>query len=325
MRIICGTDFSVHADAAAIAAGSLAARLELPVTLAHVIDPSRYVDPSAGLMAYFRRTRQRSLQALAARVGRRGAIVETTIMEGSPAMKLAELARSSSARLLVVSARGQIAPTQWFSGSVTDEVVQTSLIPTLVIRHAGSFESWLQGDRPLKIMIGYDFSASSEAAIRWTASLNAIAPCEITVVYLAPADRERAHLATLARLAPLSYPSAPKRSLEEEIGQTTGPVLGRKARFCVKADWGRPAWQLIELAADNRTDLMVVGTSQRRRLARLGSVARAVLHYFQQNVASVPEGWVSSPSETPLISGDSAPPTSEQNGQTVESDCALVQ
>ena len=58
----------------------------------------------------------------------------------------------------------------------------------------------------------------------------------------------------------------------------------------MKADWGRPDAQLIEMGADRHADLMVVGTSQRRGLARLGSVARAVMHYSHKNVGCVPEG-----------------------------------
>lgn len=324
MRIICGTDFSVQADAAAIAAGSLSARLELPVTLAHVIDPNRYVDPSPDLMAHLRRTRQRRLQALAARVGRAGVIVETTIMEGPPALKLTELASSGGARLLVVSAKGQIAPTRWLTGSVTDQVVQASFIPTLVVRNACSFESWLQGERPLRIAVGYDFSASSEAAIRWIASLNAIAPCEITVVYLAPGDGDRTRFGIAAWFAPLSYPSTRKRLLEKQIEQRTIAVLGRKTRICVTADGVRANWQLIEKAADNGADLMVVGSSQRRGLARLGSASRAVLHYFQQNVASVPDGCMSAPPETPIFRRHSARRTPERVEQKFEGEDVLV-
>lgn len=324
MKIICGTDFSVHADAAAIAAASLAARLELPVTLAHVVDPKRYVNPSVDLMAHLRRTRQWKLQALAARAGQAGVIVETTIMEGSPALMLTELASRSGARLLVVSARGQIAPTQWLTGSVTDQVVQTSVIPTLVVRNARSFGRWLQGERPLRVMVGYDFSASSEAAIRWIASLNAVAPCEINIVYFAPAAGDQSRFGMAARLAPLSFPSTRKRLLEKQILQRTSSVLGTEARISVRADGGRANWQLIEKAADHGVDLMVVGASQRRGLARLGSVSRAVLHYFQQNVASVPDGWLSGPRETP-ISRHAARRTLRHVERTLKDERVLVQ
>jgi nucleotide-binding universal stress UspA family protein len=325
MRIICGTNFSTYADAAAITAGSLAVSLNLPLTLAHVLDPSRYSNPSDDLMGHLRLARRKKLQTIAERTGRQGAIVETTVMEGSPAAKLAELTASTNARFLVVSALGQIAPTRWLAGSVTDQSVQMSSVPTLVIRDPGSFEAWLHGERPLKVMAGYDFSASSEAAIRWIASLDQIAPCEITIAYVASPANERSRLGIAPPLSPLYYPSALKKFLEEEIQQKCGALLKNITGICVKADWGRPDSQMIEMAADSRADLMVVGTSQRLGLARLGSVARAVMHYSQKNVACVPEGWVASASEPPLFNGASVPASWEQGGQTTQNHYALVQ
>lgn len=297
MRIICGTDFSIHANSAALAAATLAARLDLPLTLVHVVDPAQYSNPSSELMAYLRNGCQKKLQVLAERAGRKGVIVETAIIEGSPAEKLAQFADETQPRFLVVSAIGQIAPTQSLVGSITDQVVQMSQTPTLVLRDVGSFESWLHGERALKILIGYDYSAGAEAAIRWVRSLAAIAPCDITIAYVASPSNERSRLGVAAPLSPAYYPSSLRQSLEAEITQKCKPMLGSEARVYVKADWGSADSQLVEIAADNRADLAVVGTSRRRGLTRLGSVARAVVRYARTNVASVPEGWVAPASE----------------------------
>jgi nucleotide-binding universal stress UspA family protein len=289
MKIICGTDFSVHANEAALAAAVLAARVQGTLALVHVLDPSRYTNPSKDLMDHLRNGRQQKLDSLIERVKRSGAKVEASVVEGSPARKLAELTSETEARLLVVSSAGQIAPTHWFAGSVTDQAVQSSSVPTLVIRDAGAFKDWAYGKRPLKVLVGYDFSASSEAALRWAASLREIAPCELTVVYVASAANERARLGIAPPMSPLYYPSGIKKFLETELKQKCDSVLGEDgATICVKADWGRPDSHLIEIAGENRADLLVVGTSQRRGLARLGSVSRAVLHYAHMNVACVP-------------------------------------
>ena len=325
MKIICGTDFSSNANAAALAATTLAAKLELPVTLVHVINPSNYVDSSQDLLGHLRSTRQKKLQALAERAGRRGAIVETVILEGSPALKLSEFAAKSGAQFLVVSAVGHIAPTKWLAGSVTDQAVQASSVPTLVIRDPSSFEAWLHEKRKLKVMVGYDFSRSSDAAIRWITSLDAISPSDITVAYVASPANERARLGIAAPLSPLYYPSALRRFLEKEIEEKTGGVIGRKPHISVKADWGRPDSQLIEMARDNGTDLLVVGTSQRRGLARLGSVARAAMHYSHGNVASVPEDWRAS--ESTILPGwnDSIPSRADWVSKPPENKYATTQ
>ncbi len=181
MNIVCGTDFSVHANKGALASAALAAQQSGTLSLVHVLDTRHYSNPSTELMKHLRDSRQKKLDALADRARRRAAKVETHLLEGSPAMKLTEFASKAAAQLLVVSANGQIAPTKWFVGSVTDQVAQAADIQTIVLRDAAAIEAWAYGKRPLNILIAYDFSASAEAALRWAASLREIGPCEISV------------------------------------------------------------------------------------------------------------------------------------------------
>lgn len=302
MKIICGTDFSVHANEAALAAATLAARLEETLTLVHVLDPSRYSNPSKDLMDHLRDNRQKKLDPLVERIKRRAARVEAHVVEGIPATKLTELATATDARLLVVSANGQIAPTKWFVGSMADQAVQGSTIPVMVMRDPRGLKEWAYDKRPLRVLVGYDYSASAEAALRWAASLRQIAPCEITVVYVASAAKERTRLGIAPPMSPIYYPSGIKQFLARELKQKCDSVFGEDgAKVRVLADWGRPDSHLIEVAGDDRTDLLVVGTSQRRGLARLGSISRAVLHYAHLNVACVPAAEVerSAPVEHP--------------------------
>lgn len=299
MKILCGTDFSVHANLAAQAAAALAKRAQGTLTLLHVLDPNRYLKPTKDLMEHLRNGRQKKLDLLSERLKRTGVKFEARVVEGSPASKLAECATETEAQLLVISATGQIAPTQWFAGSVTDEVVQCSSIPALILRNATAFKDWADGKRALKLVVGYDFSASAEVALRWVASLREIAPCEIIVVYVASTANERARLGTAPAMSSLYFPSGIKKFLETELKQKCDSVLGEDgATICVKAAWGRPDSQLIETAGENRADLLVVGAGQRRGLARLGSVSRAVLHYAHVNVACVPAPRVAHPAST---------------------------
>ncbi len=289
MNIVCGTDFSVHANKATLAAATLTARQCGTLSLVHVLDTRHYSNPSTELMKHLRDSRQQKLDGLADRARRRAAKVETHLLEGSPATQLAAFASQTAARLLVVSANGQIAPTKWFVGSVTDQTAQAATVPALVVRDAAAIEAWAYGKRPLNVLIAYDFSASADAALRWVASLRGIAACDITVVYVASAANERARLGVAPPMSPLYYPSGLRRFLEQELRQKCDTVFGKNAvQLCVKADWGRPDSHLIEIAGESRTDLLVVGTSQRRGLARLGSVSRALVHYAHMNVVCVP-------------------------------------
>lgn len=289
MNIVCGTDFSVHANKAALASAALAARQGGTLSLVHVLDMRLYSNPSAELLKHLRDSRQKRLDELADRARRRAAKVETHLLEGSPAMQITEFASKAATELLIVSANGQIAPTKWFAGSVTDQVAQAADIPTIVVRDEAALEAWAYGKRPLNILIAYDFSPSAEAALRWAASLRRIAPCEISVAYVASAANERARLGVAPPMSPLYYPSGLKKFLEQELRQKCDAVFGEgMAGIAVVADWGRPDSHLIELAGDARIDLIVMGTSQRRGLGRLGSVSRAVVHYAHMNVACVP-------------------------------------
>lgn len=289
MNIVCGTDFSVHANKAALASAALAAQQGGTLSLVHVLDTRHYSNPSMELLKHLRDSRQKRLDELADRARRRAAKVETHLLEGSPAVQITGFASKAAAQLLIVSANGQIAPTKWFVGSVTDQAAQAADIPTMVVRDAAAIEAWAYGKRPLSVLTAYDFSASAEAALRWAATLREIAPCEILVAYVASGANERARLGVAPPMSPLYYPSGLKKFLEQELRQKCDAVFGEgMAGVSVKADWGRPDSHLIELAGDAPMDLIVMGTSQRRGLGRLGSVSRAAVHYAHMNVACVP-------------------------------------
>jgi nucleotide-binding universal stress UspA family protein len=288
-KIVCATNFSSHANSAALAAAWMSARLDAPLRLVHVIDPTRYRGVPTDFMDYLRKQRQKKLDPLIDCAGHRGATVEGSIIEGSPVASITGLASESDVRLLVLAATGQISATQWLTGSVTDGVAQRASAPTLVLRHAKRIEAWLKGERSLRVVVGYDFSPTADAALAWSDSLREFGPIELTVLYVASPANERLRLQIAPPLSPFYYPSGLKRFLESELKQATDARLGEDAAaICVKADWGRVDAQIIESAMEIRADLIVTGTSGRRGFARLASVSRSVLHYAPANVACVP-------------------------------------
>jgi nucleotide-binding universal stress UspA family protein len=236
MNITCGTDFSPHADKAALAAAALTARQGGTLSLVHVLDTRHYSNPSTELVKHLRAGRQKELDALSDRARRRAASVETHLLEGSPATKLSEFASKNAAQVLVVSANGQIAPTKWFVGSVTDQTAQAAAVPTLVVRDAVAMESWVHGRRPSNVLVGYDFSVAADAALRWAASLREIAACEFTVVYVASSANDRARLGVAPPMSPPYYPSGLRKFLEHELRQKCDAVFGEDTvKLCVKS------------------------------------------------------------------------------------------
>jgi nucleotide-binding universal stress UspA family protein len=289
MKIICGTDFSTHASEAADAAAALTARLQGTLSLVHVMDTSRYELPSKESMNDLCGIRQAKLKKEAGRLRRQGATVEEQFLQGSPALSLVQAATASGARLIVVSSLGQIAPSRWFVGSVAERTAQNASVPTLVVRNQKPLEAWARGQRMLKMVVGYDFSESGDAALRWTSFLSEIGPCQITVVYVAWPPETHARFGAAYDQPQPYYPSEVEKLLKRDLQEKCDEILGKtKLRFRVTAGLGRPDPQLIEVAAEEKADVIVVGTNQRRGLARLGSVSRAVLHHAPLNVACVP-------------------------------------
>ena len=288
MKIICGTDFSQHAAEAADVAAAFAARLNEPLALIHVFEPTQYELLPKELWDDLRNRRQAKLKQEAERLRKTAARVEEKLLEGSPSTVLADFAADTKSRLIVVSSLGDIAPSRWLVGSVAERVAQASPVPTLVVRGGQAFKSWARG-RPLNILVGYDFSASSDSALQWVSALQKIGPCTITVVSVSwpPQARDRLGMGEHSFLP--DNPPEVQKLLERDLRKRCAEVLGNlSVQVRVPAAWGRPEPLLIELAKEAKADLIVVGTHQRRGAGRFWSVSREILHDAPMSVACVP-------------------------------------
>ncbi len=292
-RIVCGTDFSEHAAQAIEVAAAVAKRLGEPLVLVHAVDKESREplpgDVRESLCLYERAQLREERERL------RAAKVEVIedFADGKPNEVLVDAATAHHARLLVLSSQGRRPPKRWVLGSVAESVAEAAPVPTLVVRAAAPFVQWALGKRRLRVFAGADFSAQSEAALRWVGWLRGIGPCEVVVAFLEPA---------LLVNGPLDMVPSP---IVDEMLARTGHVQARAFRQRVRAilgakgvrvriekGWGRSDAHLIQVACEERADLIVVGTHQRHGLGRLGhlSVSRGVLHYAPMSVACVPTG-----------------------------------
>jgi nucleotide-binding universal stress UspA family protein len=81
------------------------------------------------------------------------------------------------------------------------------------------------------------------------------------------------------------------RMQERHFRQRVRTLLGQsRVRVRFEKDWGQSDAHLIQLATQERADLIVIGTHSRRGWQRLGhhSVSRGVLRYSPLNVVCVP-------------------------------------
>jgi len=285
MKIVCGTDFSVHAAEAASFAAALAARRNGTLRLVHAISPAE-VGLHPAQVDWLRERVRRKLVAEGNRLRGLGATVIESPVLGRPHEVLTAVARYSKADLIVVSSLKHCVPMRWLTGSVAERTAQNATVPTLVVRDYKRLLPWAEGKRPLDVFVGCDLSPSSDAALRWVASLREVGPCRITVMCLSWPEQ-----GGMGSGNGDEHWAEEQAWFERELKARCDALLdGEDAHLHVATGWGRRDWQLVNFARSARAALIVVGTNQRRGLSRWwrGSVSRGIIHQAPTNVACVP-------------------------------------
>jgi len=289
--IVCGTDFSAAATEAVDITAALARRLETRLLLVHVdqVHRSLVSDPiiieSAALQT------RCELDHEVQRLRDLGTDIEGKIVAGSAFDQLVTAATNARARLIVIGAVGHGLGRRLLVGSVAERTAESSPIPTLVVRPGGRLASWVRDEAKLRVLVGYDFSAASDAALRWVNELGKIGKLEITVLYTNWPPDEARRLGYEGPLPLTANPGNIQKDLERDLKKRVAKFLPKdKANTIVEPGWGTPEGYLFEMASRQKADLIVVGTHQRRGLGRvlLGSVSRAVLHHAKMSVAVIP-------------------------------------
>lgn len=287
--IICGTDFTRPAQQAADVAATLAATLGRPLLLVHAVEPAAGARTARAGKALVK-PRRDDLRAEAARLTGRGASVIDEVHAGHADEVLASRARESAARLIVVASIGSRRGGSHRLGSVSERTAESAPVPTLVVRDAAPFRAWLDGLRPLRVFVGFDFTITGEAAFDFVRELRRAGPCEVTVGQAsAPGD--------FARVGPLeatwsaSGLAAARESLERALLDRSRTLLDDEpAGIAIRPAGSHPDAALVEMAREAQADLIVTGTHQLRGLPRLftASVSRGVLRHAPVSVAMAP-------------------------------------
>jgi nucleotide-binding universal stress UspA family protein len=289
--IVCGTDFSATATEAADIAAAMARQLDTKLVLVHVeefyglaaVDPKLFAEALSG--------KRTALDQEATRLRSLGTQVKDKLFSGSAFDQLVAAATDAKGRLIVVGAVGHGLVRRVFLGSVAERTAESSPIPTLVVRPGGRLASWIRGEHALKILVGYDFSAASDAALGWVNQLGKIGELETTVLYTNWPPDEARRLGYEGPLPLAANPEEIQKNLERDLKKRIAKFLPKqKVTAIVEPGWGTPEGYLFEMASRQKVDLIVVGTHQRHGFGRvlLGSVSRAVLHHANVAVAVVP-------------------------------------
>lgn len=278
-RIVCATDFSPNARSAADVAAAMARRLGSTCELVHVADEFHaHVEGTNDFRRVMRSAAAR-LRGEARRLRTGGARVEEVLLHGRPAEAAIEghlAARPPS--FSVVSSVSKSAFDRWTLGSVSEHVTEHAEMPTLVVRAPERLLAPMRGARRLQVVVAFDFTVSSEAALAWLPQLQRMADCDFTLVHIhwPPDDARGAALRTGRAVRAL------RRKMKEAVG---GGVVVR-----LEQNWGRADAALVHAAREMDADLVVVGTHQRRGVGRVlhPSFSRGLLRHAPCNVFCVP-------------------------------------
>ena len=288
MTVVCGTDFSPAAQAGVTAAAAFAARLRVPLWLAHATGDAEHLLAGEQLLT-LRSAAARRLDEEGARVAALAGIpVSTELLEGDAARGLLELARARGAALVVVGSQGHGASALLKVGGTSERIALESDLPVIAVRDSAPFERWLAGAAPLRVVAAVDFTASALALWRWLQTIREAGACDVVAAHLYYADDAAARYGERA-----GGPSGSRDGVEALLARDVMSFLGElpgagtlTARTQVAV--GRLADHLVELAEEERADLVVVGTHHRQHAARLWSVSAGVLHLSRTAVATIP-------------------------------------
>jgi nucleotide-binding universal stress UspA family protein len=289
MAIVCGTDLSEESlDGLAAALAIAGQRGDRDLVLVNVLDPDSIGDSEAARERVAAGARQR-IDADAARLAEGTDVrVRGEVLLGPPVQSLIATAETEGGDLLVVTSQGAGKSDGRTLGSTAAALVSAASVPVLIVRDSAPFVAWAAGDRPLKVLIGLDDSASCVPAIGLVKALRGAGPIDVIVGHVYYADEAARRYGVRATSLVDADPALEKlivRDLERQLGSLPGDgTVTVRAR----AGLGRVGDHLLELADAEQVDVVVVGTRQKGGLGRLSSVSSLILYDAKQAVWCVP-------------------------------------
>jgi nucleotide-binding universal stress UspA family protein len=277
--------------------------MKVPLHLVHAVDL-----PQQGRSEELKQASVKWAQTLllheADQLRRLGVEVVGHVKVGVPDEALLEVARELSAKLVVVAALGKREESKWQLGSHADRLAQTAHVPVLVVRNPDAFDAWVDEQRPLSIVLGGDRSRTGVDAARWIGQLSELGRCTLTVVHLYWPPEQFQRLGLGGVRSYVDPDPEVTKALEREFAQSLSELPSSvPTKFRFEPHLGRIGDRLAKIAADEKADILVVGSHARNTLSRLweGSVSRDTLKQATVSVVCVPSASEYRGSEIPRM------------------------
>ena len=256
--LLIATDGAPQSDAAIGLADLLAPRTRGMVHVLSVVnhpptpwgsvDRSTVISYEHGLQLEARSKARAQLD----RLGKKHWSVE--VRSGDPASTIAEIAKQSHARLVVVGLGGHGIAARLFGNETALRLMRISKVPVLAV------DTGLKA-LPSRIMVAMDFTETSIEAARL--ALDLAAPgAAVTLVHVVPWERKE--------YIPEHWFKEHEASIAAQLTRVTGWLdQDRKRRIHQKVLYGRPGPSLLACAEELDADLIVAGTHGRGFLGRM--------------------------------------------------------
>jgi nucleotide-binding universal stress UspA family protein len=290
--ILYPTDFSEASARAYAYAESLAGHYGAKLHVVHVAQPPTAAYPDyaftgvlAGVLRDLRGYSEKQLgcfmEGRAQHATEHGIQLECTVVEGSITAEILQYAEKNAIDLIVMGTHGLEGADRRTLGSVTEKVLRKALCPVLAIRKPEhSFVTPGSSGNSVglrKILYCTDFSKDSNRAAEYAFSLAMEYGAEITL------------LNVLEELPRSGDAQSAMAEVKDRLRAIIPPDAAGRCSIPIKARIGRPYQEIIQLALEDQTDLVILGVRGRNivDLTLFGSTTYRVIQRGSCPVLSV--------------------------------------
>jgi len=271
-EILCPTDFSQPSRHALVHAMAIARWYDSRITALHVIHvplvpeppPSILAAGYAGATAVGTSTYQvceADVRVWVEPARRAGIKTDVSVDEGNAARRILDHARSSRTDLIVMGTHGLGGVDRAMLGSVTEKVLRQARCPVLTVPPIVAAVPRLPYKR---LLCAVDFSESSLNALRFALSLAEEADARLTILHVFDWPRDGSF--PVQRFDTKEVRRVVEEDAEARLNALVSDDLRQWCSPSTMVAYGKPYREILDLAAREETDLIVMGVRGRNPL-----------------------------------------------------------
>jgi nucleotide-binding universal stress UspA family protein len=280
-RILVPLDGSVLAEQVLSHLQRLVSPAVTTVVLVNVIESMRYTGATPryappNIYASLRSSAERYVVGQQERLQAAGFGVETYVIEGDPATRILHVATTANVDLIAMTTHGRSGFIRWALGSVAERIIRETQLPVFLVRETTA----LPGDRLRRILVPLDGSALAEQALPEAVALAKATGAELMLLQvIQPLDDRNEELLFKDAAEAKAVFAEWRMNVASYLQQLAQSIQAEGVNCLCKAELGDVVSTIIDTAASEEVDLLVMSTHGRTGLSRwvYGSVANKVL------------------------------------------------